>query len=188
MMINTTFTVQKYDAAYREISRNSPIVTKESVFYAAWDLVKSGNRPTIERVRMRLGNGIPRGSPNTVKLLLQEWWTQLALHFEGTTNATVPGVPRRVAETLETLWREAVSAAADALRAQWADKESRLVGRTKELEHRVSELTEKNLELEERARAYREQLIAAIGGDRAVDTVETRRSEEAKRSKGKRRK
>ncbi len=152
-MVDVTSGTQHDATASRvKVAKNSPFATREAVFSAAWDLVKSGNRPTIERVRMRLGNGIPHGSPNTVNILLQEWWKQLALHFEGSTSASFPGLPRRVAETLETLWKEAVSAAAEALRAQWANRERQLTDRITELELRVRELTEQNQALEAKSK------------------------------------
>ncbi|WP_415750910.1 DNA-binding protein, partial [Escherichia coli] len=49
-------------------------VQETEVFEAADALLGAGERPTVERVRLRLG----RGSPNTIGPLLDAWWAQLA--------------------------------------------------------------------------------------------------------------
>jgi len=41
---------------------------------AADSLLRAGERPTIEKVRAKIG----RGSPNTINPLLDAWWQRLA--------------------------------------------------------------------------------------------------------------
>jgi hypothetical protein len=53
--------------------RRAPRISQTDVFRAADELLVEGHRPTIDRVRMRLG----RGSPNTINDHLDAWWTKL---------------------------------------------------------------------------------------------------------------
>ena len=49
-------------------------VQQDDVWSAADDLIAEGLRPTIERVRQKIG----RGSPNTVSPMLESWFATLA--------------------------------------------------------------------------------------------------------------
>lgn len=49
-------------------------VQREDVWAAADSLIADGLRPTIERVRQKIG----RGSPNTVSPMLETWFATLA--------------------------------------------------------------------------------------------------------------
>lgn len=62
-------------------------VQETEVFEAADALLGAGERPTVERVRLRLG----RGSPNTIGPLLDAWWAQLAARVQH--RLTLPAVP-----------------------------------------------------------------------------------------------
>jgi hypothetical protein len=55
------------------IIRRAPRISGDDVLRAADDLVLEGLRPTIDRIRVRLG----RGSPNTIQEHLDTWWTKL---------------------------------------------------------------------------------------------------------------
>ena len=49
-------------------------ITSTDVDRAADALLREGERPTIEKVRLKIG----RGSPNTINPLLDTWWSRLA--------------------------------------------------------------------------------------------------------------
>lgn len=49
-------------------------VPQDEIHRVADELLASGERPTVERVRQALG----RGSPNTIGPMLDAWWAQLA--------------------------------------------------------------------------------------------------------------
>lgn len=53
-------------------------ITESDVHTAADELVASGERPTVERIRAHLGTG----SPNTVTRWLETWWKNLGLRLQ----------------------------------------------------------------------------------------------------------
>lgn len=76
------------------------------VFAAADALLAEGQRPTIERVRLKIG----RGSPNTVSPLLERWFATLSARMAGTTTGTsssasgAASVPAAVQSAAQLLW------------------------------------------------------------------------------------
>jgi chromosome segregation ATPase len=70
---------------------------------AADSLLRDGERPTIEKVRARLG----RGSPNTVNPLLDQWWQRLAARLDAG-PAALQRIPEPVAHAAELLWMQAL--------------------------------------------------------------------------------
>lgn len=76
------------------------------VFAAADALLAEGQRPTIERVRQKIG----RGSPNTVSPLLERWFATLSARMAGTTTGTSSSasasasVPAAVQSAAQLLW------------------------------------------------------------------------------------
>ena len=79
-------------------------VQETEVFEAADALLGAGERPTVERVRLRLG----RGSPNTIGPLLDAWWAQLAARVQH--RLTLPAVPEDVGVALAQVWELALQA------------------------------------------------------------------------------
>jgi len=124
-------------------------VTREHVFAAAWELTKNGNRPTIDRIRMLLGNGTPRGSPNTVNAHLTEWWRHLAIRLQDSPGAAIPVLPARISAALESLWAEALASAQDTCRDQWLAREQLVKDREVELDKSSRQLEEKSQALAE---------------------------------------
>ena len=59
------------------------------VFTAADALLAEGKRPTIERVRQKIG----RGSPNTVSPMLEKWFATLGERLVGSTAGSASGQP-----------------------------------------------------------------------------------------------
>jgi hypothetical protein len=62
-------------------------------------LLREGLRPTIERVRVKLG----RGSPNTITPLLDEWWKGLSRRLAGGPDY-FERMPPEVFHAFEALW------------------------------------------------------------------------------------
>lgn len=65
-------------------------------------LLGSGERPTVEAIRQRLGGG----SPNSVTAYLNEWYRELAERLSAA-NAPIEGVPLAAVALLRDLWRVA---------------------------------------------------------------------------------
>jgi hypothetical protein len=70
---------------------------------AADSLLRDGERPTIEKVRARLG----RGSPNTINPMLDQWWQRLAARLDAG-PAALHRIPEPVAHAAELLWMQAL--------------------------------------------------------------------------------
>ena len=81
-------------------------VQQEDVAAAADALIGEGLRPTIERVRQKIG----RGSPNTVSPLLDAWFAALGERLGGPVQADDSGFPAVVQEAMGKLWGVALSA------------------------------------------------------------------------------
>jgi hypothetical protein len=64
-------------------------IQEADVFEAADALLAEGKRPTIERVRLKIG----RGSPNTVSPMLERWFATLGERLVGFTAGSTPGRP-----------------------------------------------------------------------------------------------
>src|SRR5271169_6544162 len=78
-------------------------ITQSDVSHAADTLLRLGERPTIERVRVKIG----KGSPNTINPMLDSWWKPLAARlYSG--PAVLPRQPETVAHVAEALWRQAL--------------------------------------------------------------------------------
>ena len=86
-------------------------IQEEDVFRAADALLAEGLRPTIERVRLKIG----RGSPNTVSPMLERWFASLGQRIAGGTNPSAnlaagndaDGVPVSVRNATRLLWETA---------------------------------------------------------------------------------
>jgi hypothetical protein len=76
------------------------------VSQAADALLRAGERPTVERIRARVGSG----SPNTVGPLLDEWWKRLAGRLDAG-PAALHRLPETVAHIAEALWLQALEEA-----------------------------------------------------------------------------
>jgi len=80
-------------------------VPEADVFAAADQVLKRGQRPTVERVRLELG----RGSPARVGQLLEAWWDALAKRLAGETR--LPALPTAASAAFTELWRVAIDEA-----------------------------------------------------------------------------
>ncbi len=97
----------------RQTRRPSPseaattrFVTAADVDRAADALLRDGERPTIEKVRQKIG----RGSPNTINPLLDAWWSRLAARLDAG-PAALHRLPEPVLHAAESLWLTALDEA-----------------------------------------------------------------------------
>ncbi|MFM2054600.1 MAG: hypothetical protein RL456_2637, partial [Pseudomonadota bacterium] len=80
-------------------------ITEHDVWNAADALLIEGARPTIERVRLKIG----RGSPNTVSPHLESWFARLGARIADPQafRAPEPEAPEPVRALAEQLWETA---------------------------------------------------------------------------------
>ncbi|SPA42642.1 conserved hypothetical protein [Cupriavidus taiwanensis] len=106
-------------------------ITRDDVWQAADSLLKAGQRPTIERIRLRLG----RGSPNTVSPHLDTWFAALGGRIQDPQGcAPAPGCPEPVTEAARYLWEAALQSARTTAEAALAQREAALAAATAALQ------------------------------------------------------
>ena len=127
------------------------------VFAAADALLVEGHRPTIDRVRVRLG----RGSPNTINEHLDTWWRQLGARIRDLPGQEFPQLPERVAHTLQLLWNEALKGAHEALHDAATTREEALQQREDALTARERQLEDERQALVARGSALEDSLALA---------------------------
>ncbi len=76
------------------------------VAHAADALLRSAERPTVEKIRAKIGSG----SPNTVGPLLDRWWKALAARLDQG-PAAFHRLPESVSHIAEALWLKALDEA-----------------------------------------------------------------------------
>src|ERR1700730_1731366 len=145
-------------------ARRAPRISRSDVFAAADALLVAGQRPTIDRVRMKLG----RGSPNTINDHLDTWWAKLGARLRDLPGQEFPQLPERVGQTLQHLWNEALAGAHAALQSTLLEREQAIAqrelameGRTRQLREREPGAMGKAAALEQSLTLAREQLSAA---------------------------
>lgn len=83
-------------------------ITEKDVFIACDALVLAGERPTIERVRQKIG----RGSPNTVSPMLDAWFKGLGRRLQDPGAFAPPSdVPEPVLQAAQHFWEVAQAGA-----------------------------------------------------------------------------
>ena len=123
--------------------RRAARLREADVRQAADALLLEGGRPTVERVRARLG----RGSPNTIALFLDRWWRDLGARLRDLPGQELPAVPEPVAQALLALWSQAIDEARGLLKDSLGERESELQQRQSALEARAAELERASEEL-----------------------------------------
>src|ERR1700736_2757755 len=158
-------------------ARRAPRISRCECFAAAGGLLVAGQRPTIDRVRMRLG----RGSPNTINDHLDTWWTKLGARLRDLPGQEFPQLPERVAQNLQRLWNEALESAHEVLQGTLLEREQAIAQREQALQSQTQQLTEREhagaaraAALEESLALAREQLSAA---NRRVERLEASSAE-----------
>jgi hypothetical protein len=81
-------------------------ITEKDVWQAADALLLEGARPTIERVRQKIG----RGSPNTVSPFLETWFRHLGGRIKDPQAFSAPpGIPESVQQAAKHFWEVALA-------------------------------------------------------------------------------
>jgi hypothetical protein len=131
-------------------------VSARDVELAADALLRAGERPTVEKIRERLGTG----SPNTINPLLNAWWKRLSARLDAG-PAALHRLPESVAHAAEALWMQALDEGRRRA-AQEQHATNRALATDKQtLEVRSHVLSLRESELESRLRV-REQRQAAL--------------------------
>lgn len=138
-------------------------ITESDVHIAADEIVRAGERPTVERIRARLGTG----SPNTVTRLLETWWQALGDRLQAQhSRRAVPNAPEAVAALAGEWWNLALEhARAVALEALAADRSALQLEQQALQEERGGFVAE--------ASALRGQVDAAAQAERLASTRAT---------------
>ena len=111
---------------------------------AADALLREGERPTIERIRARLG----RGSPNTINPLLDAWWKRLAGRLDAG-PAALHRLPEPVLLAAEGLWMQTLDEARRRAAAEQGSRKASLAKDRQDLEVRSHVLSIRESELDE---------------------------------------
>jgi Plasmid replication region DNA-binding N-term len=146
------------------VSPRAPRISQSDVFQAADALLLEGHKPTIDRVRMRLG----RGSPNTIQEHLDVSWAHLGSRLRDVPGREFPALPERVGRALQALWNTALDSAHEVLGETVSTRERSIVeregafdAREKKLLEQEREATARGAALEESLGLARDQLLAA---------------------------
>src|SRR5580704_15347580 len=131
-------------------------ITGRDVELAADALLRQGERPTIERIREKIG----RGSPNTINPLLDAWWKRLSARLDAG-PAAMHRLPESVAHAAEALWMQALDEGRRRAAQEQHATSRALVTDKQTLEVRSHVLSLRENELESRLRD-REQRQAAL--------------------------
>jgi uncharacterized coiled-coil protein SlyX len=78
-------------------------ITQTDVSHAADALLRLGDRPTIEKIRAKIG----KGSPNTINPMLDAWWKSLSARLDSG-PAAFHRIPEAIAHITEALWIQAL--------------------------------------------------------------------------------
>jgi len=122
-------------------------ITLSDVSHAADALLRAGERPTIERVRQKLG----KGSPNTINPLLDAWWKTLSARLDSG-PAALHRLPETVAHVAEALWMQALEEGRRRAHAELKTSERIASDKEQNLEVRSHVLTLREGELDSRLR------------------------------------
>ena len=133
-----------------------PGVSAIEVQQAADALLRAGERPTVERIRARLG----RGSPNTINPLLDAWWKTIGQRLDAG-PAALHRLPERSAHVLEALWLQLLADGRAVAAAEQSGAQQALDATRENLEVRGHVLTLREGELQDRLRD-RERTLAHL--------------------------
>lgn len=133
-------------------------VQQDEVWAAADALIAEGLRPTIERVRQRLG----RGSPNTVSPMLEAWFATLGKRLGKVESAeAINVVPQILQQGMVKLWESALLISRQSVAQEAEQANEALTAERSALEVQKTELTRREQLLRERESASNETLALA---------------------------
>jgi chromosome segregation ATPase len=165
-------------------SKSTRGVQQEEVWAAADALIAAGERPTIERVRLKIG----RGSPNTVSPMLESWFATLARRLgvaaSGGAQPAENGAPEALRQALDVIWSNAVTAARDKAEAALASERDKLAQLDKELDSQRQLLLERESVLAQRGATFEHalEMLRAQMRDQTVQLEQAGRELEWARS------
>jgi hypothetical protein len=122
-------------------------ITSSDVSHAADTLLRAGERPTIEKIRLKIG----KGSPNTINPLLDAWWKTLSARLDSG-PAALHRLPETVAHVAEALWMQALEEGRRGAHAELKTSERLAADHQQNLEVRSHVLTLREGELDSRLR------------------------------------
>ncbi len=143
-------------------------IQQEDVWAAADALVAEGLRPTIERVRLKIG----RGSPNTVSPLLEAWFATLGprLGAHDRQKERESELPLPVRQAAANLWGQALLFARDEAaqgiakaERSLADANAALTVKEAGLQRQEQALAERQIAFDEALQSLRAQVLD-LGG------------------------
>ena len=123
-------------------------LTSADVDRAADALLREGERPTIDKVRLRIG----RGSPNTITPLLDAWWSRLAARLDAG-PAALHRLPEPVLLAAEGLWMQTLDEARRRAAAEQGSRKASIAKDRQDLEVRSHVLSIRESELASRLAA-----------------------------------
>jgi DNA repair exonuclease SbcCD ATPase subunit len=120
-------------------------ITEKNVWHAADALLLEGLRPTIERVRQKIG----RGSPNTVQPYLDSWFKGLGARIRDPEAFTASlDAPDPVMQAAQFFWNTALSEARSAVNAQLAAEAEALRARRQSLDEAEQALAQREVAMQ----------------------------------------
>jgi len=146
--------------------RSARGVQQHEVDAAADALLAEGARPTVERVRVKMG----RGSPNTVGPMLEVWFGSLAprLGVIPAPEAGGAGAPATLRQAMDAVWAAAIALARQQAEAALQEDRDRLDGQRQELAAARDELANQTAAAGQREILLRESLDRAVGQAQAT--------------------
>ena len=133
-------------------------IGQQDVWAAADALIAEGLRPTIERVRLKIG----RGSPNTVSPLLEAWFATLAPRLGvGVAKSAGELVPALVLKAMTTVWETAQLAAREDAALQLVQQQQAVANARTAVLHQQNDVARREQSLQERQSALDDALVAA---------------------------
>lgn len=119
-------------------SKSTRGVQQDEIWTAADALLMEGLRPTIERVRQKIG----RGSPNTVSPILEAWFASLGPRLgEGPAREQTGELPAPVWQAMTQLWDTALVSAREQSEQALAQSRQQLADERTALELARAQLT-----------------------------------------------
>ncbi|MDM0050601.1 DNA-binding protein [Variovorax sp. J22R115] len=145
-------------------------IQEAQVWEAADALLQDGLRPTIERVRQRIGSG----SPNTVSPMLERWFATLGKRLEGRSPRLVDGeaqqLPLAIVQAAQQFW-DVARREADQVQVQKTEAARR------ELDLQRNALARKEADLQQREASFEHARVALdealVSSRQAVAAMET---------------
>jgi hypothetical protein len=131
-------------------------IAASDVERAADQLLRAGERPTIEKIRAALGSG----SPNTINPLLDAWWKKLSARLDSGPPA-LHRLPASVAHVAEALWMQALDEGRRRAHLELKSVERSAADQQQSLAVRSHVLSLREGELDSRLRD-RENMVAAL--------------------------